>query len=177
MWEKTFSVTRHCLETSVQGTCLSPTRTQASDCSFLNSNQVVIQGLKEVKNGLCALLMLCFLWACSVLTDATQTCKLLPCLSSNQQRQVHAAENKRQAALITALHKSVACGRTQWECQEDIALQQVLYLLCLIVLWLFHHIRHMGHKGLCVFQLHQISCLSKNVCFVCTVLTGREQNK
>lgn len=38
--------------------------------------------------------MLCFLWACSVLTDATQTCKLPPCLSSNEQTQVHAAENE-----------------------------------------------------------------------------------
>lgn len=118
---KNYSVTRQCLGTSMQGTCLSPSRTLASDHSSLNS--IHVRGLMKLK-------MAFVLFSCSV------SCGLAVCWQMQ-----HRPANSCLAYLliskdklmqqktgdwqlwITSLHKLVACGRTQWEGQEAVALQ------------------------------------------------------
>lgn len=74
---------------------------------------------------------------------------------------------------ITSPHKPVVCGRTQWEGQETIALRYLCQLV-LVMLWSSRHTSHTGHKDTHVYYSNQN--LSESICFIYTVLTGREQN-
>lgn len=73
---------------------------------------------------------------------------------------------------ITSPHKPVACGRTQWEGQETIALRY-------FVSWFwscYGHLVTRHTQDIKTLMYYSNQNLSESICFIYTVLTGREQN-